>query len=84
MKSSRIFLVFSATAVSAQIVNTYPDCVKGPLASNGVCNVTLSPSQRAAALVAAMTNDEKLQNIVRYSHVGFPSVYYLGVRSLTV
>lgn len=44
---------------------TYPDCRNGPLAKNGVCDSTLSPAARAAALVAAMTNEEKLQNLVR-------------------
>ncbi|KAK3305651.1 glycoside hydrolase superfamily [Chaetomium strumarium] len=45
----------------------YPDCVNGPLAANKVCDRTLSPAQRAAALVAAMTNEEKLQNLVSNS-----------------
>ncbi|GAB1317102.1 hypothetical protein MFIFM68171_07312 [Madurella fahalii] len=43
---------------------TYPDCRNGLLAQNQVCNSTVSPAQRAAALVAAMTNEEKLQNLV--------------------
>jgi beta-D-xylosidase 4 len=43
----------------------YPDCVNGPLKSNKVCDVTASPADRAAALVAAMQPSEKLQNIVR-------------------
>ncbi|KAL2134923.1 hypothetical protein VTI74DRAFT_10415 [Chaetomium olivicolor] len=45
----------------------YPDCINGPLAKNKVCDRTLSPAQRAAALVAAMTNEEKLQNLVSNS-----------------
>lgn len=44
---------------------TYPDCQNGLLAQNQVCNRTLSPADRAAALVAALTNEEKLQNLVR-------------------
>jgi beta-D-xylosidase 4 len=44
---------------------TYPDCQHGPLAQNKVCDSTLSPADRAAALVAALTNEEKLQNLVR-------------------
>ncbi|KAK4236495.1 putative exo-1,4-beta-xylosidase bxlB [Achaetomium macrosporum] len=46
---------------------TYPDCINGPLAKHKVCDRTLSPAQRAAALVAAMTNEEKLQNLVSNS-----------------
>lgn len=44
----------------------YPDCTSGPLAENKVCDRTLPPAERAAALVAALTNEEKLQNLVRY------------------
>lgn len=44
----------------------YPDCVNGLLAKNHVCNTALLASQRAAALVEAMTREEKLQNLVRY------------------
>lgn len=43
-----------------------PDCVSGPLASNKICDATAEPEERAAALVAAMTTDEKLRNLVRY------------------
>ncbi|SPO02550.1 related to xylan 1,4-beta-xylosidase [Cephalotrichum gorgonifer] len=42
----------------------FPDCESGPLAENGVCDVTASPAERAAALVEAMTIDEKLANLV--------------------
>ena len=45
---------------------TYPDCTNGPLAKNKVCDRSLPPAQRAAALVDALTNEEKLQNLVRY------------------
>jgi beta-D-xylosidase 4 len=44
----------------------YPDCVSGPLASNDVCNQALDPSERAKALVSAMTIQEKLANMVEY------------------
>lgn len=43
----------------------YPDCQNGPLAQNRVCDRTLPPADRAAALVAALTNQEKLDNLVR-------------------
>lgn len=44
----------------------YPDCVNGLLKTNKVCDKTATPSERAAALVSAMTADEKLVNIIRY------------------
>ncbi|KAK4128066.1 glycoside hydrolase family 3 protein [Parathielavia appendiculata] len=47
---------------------TYPDCRNGPLAQNKVCDRSLPPAQRAAALVAAMVNEEKLQNLVSKSN----------------
>ncbi|EAQ87168.1 hypothetical protein CHGG_03787 [Chaetomium globosum CBS 148.51] len=45
----------------------YPDCTSGPLAENKVCDRSLPPAERAAALVAALTNEEKLQNLVSKS-----------------
>lgn len=42
-----------------------PDCKNGPLKSNKICDVTASPTERAAALVSAMKQDEKLANLVR-------------------
>ena len=45
---------------------TYPDCTDGPLAENKVCDRSLPPAERAAALVDALTNEEKLANLVRY------------------
>jgi beta-D-xylosidase 4 len=43
-----------------------PDCVNGPLASNKICDKNASPPERAAALVAAMEDEEKLNNLMRY------------------
>jgi beta-D-xylosidase 4 len=42
-----------------------PDCANGPLKSNKICDVSASPTERAAALVAAMQTQEKLVNLVR-------------------
>lgn len=42
-----------------------PDCANGPLKSNKICDVKASPSERAAALVAAMQTQEKLDNLMR-------------------
>lgn len=44
---------------------TSPDCTKEPLSSNGICNTKLSPAERAVALVAAMSPQEKVANLVR-------------------
>jgi beta-D-xylosidase 4 len=52
-------LVSSAAAIG-------PDCVNGPLASNKICDKNASPPERAAALVAAMEDKEKLDNLMRY------------------
>lgn len=43
-----------------------PDCVNGPLAANKICDKNASPPERAAALVAAMEDNEKLDNLMRY------------------
>lgn len=67
-----LFYGLGAVVASADALQTYPDCNNGLLAQNKVCDSTLSPAQRAAALVAAMTNDEKLQNLVRYYRQGRP------------
>ena len=42
-----------------------PDCTKEPLKSNGICDTSLSPAERAAALIAAFTPREKVNNLVR-------------------
>ena len=65
MKSTWSLVLGAAGAVNAQYFAPFPDCVNGLLASNKVCDATLSPPARAAALVAALTIDEKLQNIIR-------------------
>lgn len=43
-----------------------PDCANGPLKSNKICDLSADPAERASALVAAMTQEEKLANLVRY------------------
>ncbi|PKS08334.1 hypothetical protein jhhlp_005278 [Lomentospora prolificans] len=56
-----------ASSVAAQGLFEFPDCENGPLADNLVCDVTASHADRAAALVEAMTIDEKLANLVNAS-----------------
>ena len=46
-----------------------PDCTNGPLKSNKICDTSATPAERAAALVAAMTQQEKLANLVRYASI---------------
>jgi hypothetical protein len=44
---------------------SYPDCTSGPLKSNLVCSTSATPEARAKALVAAMSNGEKLANLIK-------------------
>jgi beta-D-xylosidase 4 len=53
-----LFIASSADAIG-------PDCVNGPLATNKICDRGASPPERAAALVAAMEDTEKLDNLMR-------------------
>ncbi|KAF1936402.1 beta-xylosidase [Clathrospora elynae] len=59
-----------------------PDCVNGPLKSNKICDVKATPSQRAAALVAAMETQEKLNNLMSKSkgvpRLGLPAYNWWG------
>lgn len=64
MHSASILLLLGATFLST----TYaigPDCVNGPLKDNKICDVNAAPTERAMALVAAMENEEKLDNLMR-------------------
>jgi len=63
MKSLLMLVLVTSVTVTAQN-QRFPDCTSGNLAGNAVCNTSLPPSERAAALVAAMTAEEKLQNLV--------------------
>ncbi|KAL4894939.1 putative exo-1,4-beta-xylosidase bxlB [Aspergillus ambiguus] len=49
----------------------FPDCEAGPLSKNAVCDTALDPVSRAAALVAAMTLEEKINN-TQYEAPGVP------------
>ncbi|KAI1812563.1 beta-xylosidase [Poronia punctata] len=67
-------LALSIGSVSAGVL---PDCESDPLKSNGICDKTASPRDRAAALVAAMKTSEKLANLVSKSpgasRIGLPA-----------
>ncbi|KEZ41623.1 putative exo-1,4-beta-xylosidase xlnD [Scedosporium apiospermum] len=76
MKSLLMLVLVTSVTVTAQN-QRFPDCTSGNLAGNAVCNTSLPPSERAAALVAAMTAEEKLQNLVSKangaSRLGLPA-----------
>jgi len=55
----------------------FPDCINGPLKSNGVCDMTLDATARAQALIAELTSDEKISNL----NNGAPGVSRLGLPS---
>ncbi|WDK19699.1 glycosyl hydrolase family 3 N terminal domain-containing protein [Colletotrichum graminicola] len=61
---SRTCLPAVEHAANNNAVNSFPDCSRDPLCSNDVCDETLSPKERAAALVAELTIWEKLDNLV--------------------
>ncbi|KAH6624089.1 glycoside hydrolase family 3 protein [Chaetomium sp. MPI-SDFR-AT-0129] len=67
----------SAVARANEPFQTYPDCSQGPLSKIAVCDRTLSEADRAAALVAALTDEEKLDNLVSKSpgasRIGLPA-----------
>ncbi|KAK2053510.1 glycosyl hydrolase family 3 N terminal domain-containing protein [Colletotrichum caudatum] len=70
MRSTWLVVLGVVTSVVAQEEDpesrrqSYPNCVNGTLSANKVCDRTLSPPERAAALVKALTVEEKLQNLV--------------------
>jgi beta-D-xylosidase 4 len=59
-----VFLI-GALVVPVESGVNYPDCANGPLKSNLVCNTAAAPEARASALVAAMSNSEKLANLIK-------------------
>jgi beta-D-xylosidase 4 len=62
---SVLALCLGALVVPVRSGVKYPDCANGPLKSNRVCDTSASPKARAAALVAAMNNNEKLANLIK-------------------
>ncbi|ERS96482.1 uncharacterized protein SPSK_01477 [Sporothrix schenckii 1099-18] len=70
-------LLLAGVASPAAALYTFPDCTNGPLSNNTVCNPKAAPAARAAALVKAMTVDEKLDNLLDASpgapRIGLPA-----------
>jgi beta-D-xylosidase 4 len=62
---SAFAISLGALVVPARGGVTYPNCASGPLKSNLVCDTSAAPEARAAALVAAMNNNEKLANLIK-------------------
>jgi beta-D-xylosidase 4 len=64
------FISVLALSVGALVVPVkgglkYPDCVNGPLKTSVVCDTSAAPEARASAVVAAMSNSEKLANLIK-------------------
>lgn len=51
----------------------FPDCTKDPLCSNDICDTSLSPKERATALLTLWTAEEKLTNLVERA-AGVPRI----------
>jgi hypothetical protein len=66
-----LFLAASASGAS----HLFPDCESGLLSNNTVCDTSASVADRAKALVAALTTEEKFQLVVSTS----PGVERLGL-----
>ncbi|KAK3312123.1 glycoside hydrolase family 3 protein [Apodospora peruviana] len=62
-----LLIAVLALPPSANAGVKYPECKSGPLKSNVVCDTKASPEARASALVAAMSNSDKLANLVNNS-----------------
>ncbi|KAI1343583.1 glycoside hydrolase superfamily [Xylariaceae sp. FL0016] len=66
-----------ALLITSVAARDFPNCQSGSLASNKVCDTTLDPWTRAAALVAAFSQSEKIAN----SWDNSPGVSRLGLPS---
>ncbi|OAL02507.1 glycoside hydrolase, partial [Phaeosphaeriaceae sp. SRC1lsM3a] len=80
MHSLSSLVLLGASLASTTYAAIGPDCSNGPLKGNKICDRTASPSERAAALVKAMTISEKLDNLMRYgaSRLGLPAYNWWG------
>ncbi|KAF2014679.1 glycoside hydrolase family 3 protein [Aaosphaeria arxii CBS 175.79] len=80
---SAITLVGIASLVPLAFGAVGPDCINGPLKSNKICDVDADPTERAAALVAAMRQQEKLANLnwwgeALHGVAGAPGIQFSG------
>jgi beta-D-xylosidase 4 len=65
MSVLKVAFVLGATVslLAGSALADFPDCVNGPLKSNGVCDKTLNATQRAQALIGQLTVTEKIANL---------------------
>jgi hypothetical protein len=66
---SRITALIATTLLAVPAVTaSFPDCKNGPTAlrTNAVCDTSKSPEVRAAAIIKAMTLQEKMNNTGKY------------------
>ena len=68
---ARYLLASLALFTAPAVADLFPDCVNGPLANNTVCDTSASVADRAKALVAAFTIDEKF-NLTGNTSPGVP------------
>lgn len=72
-----VLLGVLALLAAPAAADLFPDCPNGPLANNTVCDTSASVGDRARALVAALTIDEKFNLTGNTS----PGVARLGLYS---
>lgn len=65
MKLSQSGFGLAAAVTGVQAPFSLPNCIDGKLSSNKVCDSSLPRAERAAALISAMTIEEKLANMVK-------------------
>jgi xylan 1,4-beta-xylosidase len=70
-----MLLTTFAILVASALAHEYPDCSSELLSNNSVCDTSLSPRERAQALIDAMTIQEKLN----LTHNNSPGVPRLGL-----
>ncbi|KAF6816677.1 beta-xylosidase [Colletotrichum sojae] len=70
-----IYAIHNPAAKDESRAGNFPDCTREPLCSNAVCDESIPDKERAAALVAALTIWEKLDNLVNEA----PGVPRLGI-----
>ena len=73
-----LLVVSTVTVVDGQS-SSFPDCLKGPLATFPICNQSLPNRERAADVVSRMNTTEKISQLIRSS----ASIPRLGIPQFT-
>jgi beta-D-xylosidase 4 len=75
--AAHFVIAVAVSYLANSVAADFPDCVNGPLKSNGVCDARLDAVSRAHALIAEFTSDEKIANLNNaapgVSRLGLPS-----------